>query len=116
MRQHQLDSLILVGIIGVGRKPPESGLTQGQLLELPVAVQPPRARVPSEVVAAVVRDDDLLTEAIVAVGVSSLTLAAPHPDQRQQREHRRIEVRAFTQVRGIGGDGKVLKGGEIPAH
>lgn len=61
-------------------------------------------------------DDNLLSEAVVAVGIPTLALTAPHPNQGQKGQHRPIEVRAFAQVSGIGWDGEVLEGGEIPPH
>ena len=41
MCQHQLNGLLFVGIIGIGREPPEAALAQGQPLELPVGIQAP---------------------------------------------------------------------------
>ena len=83
------------------------GLPQAGFLVVAGFGQPPRPRFPDQVVAAVVGHHDLLTEPIVALGSSALALAAPHADQRQQREQRIVQVGALAQVRGVGGDRQI---------
>ncbi|CAB4937355.1 unannotated protein [freshwater metagenome] len=49
------------------------------------------------------RDDDLLAEGIVGVrfGIVPLALTAPHADEWQQRQHRRVQIGAEPQVCGV---------------
>ena len=60
-------------------------------------------------------DHDLLAEPVVAVGSAALAFAAPHADQRQQRQQRVVEVGAFAQVGGIGGQRQVVEGRDVAA-
>ena len=52
-------------------------------------------------------NDDLLAETVITVGATTLALAAPHADERQQREQGVVEVRAFAKIGGIGRRRKV---------
>ena len=113
MGQQQLDGLDFAGIGGVVDEPPESGLTQRRALVLAGLGQPPRSGLPVEVVAAVVGDHDLLAEPVVAVGAAALALAAPHPDEGQQRQQGVVEVRALAQIRGVGGHRQIVEGRDV---
>ena len=55
------------------------------------------------------RDHDLLPEPVVAVGATAFAFAAPHADQRQQRQQGVVQIGAFAQIRGIGWDGQVVE-------
>ena len=90
------------GIVGVVDEPPEAGFPQAGLVVLAGFGQPPGPRLPVQVVAAVVGDDDLLAESVVAVRRAALALAAPDADQRQQRQQGVVEVGALAQVGGVG--------------
>jgi hypothetical protein len=68
-----------------------------------------RQGVPIQVVAAVVRDHDLLPEPVVAVGATAFAFSAPHADQRQQCQQGVVQIGTFAQIRGIGWDGQVVE-------
>ena len=70
------------GFVGIVDEPPEAGLAQRGLVVLAGLGQPPGPGFPDQVVAAVVRDHDLLAEPVVTARSASFTLAAPYPDQR----------------------------------
>ena len=58
-------------------------------------------------------DDDLLAESVVTVRAAALALAAPHADQRQQGQQRVVQVGAFAQVGGVGGQRQILEDGDV---
>ena len=58
-------------------------------------------------------DHDLLAEPVVAVGSAALAFAAPDADQGQQRQQRVVQVGAFAQVRGVGGDRQIVEGRDV---
>ena len=67
--QQQLDRLGLDGIGRVVDEPPEAGLAQTGRLVFAGVGQPPGPGLPVQIVAAVMGDDDLLAEPVVAVGI-----------------------------------------------
>ena len=116
MRQQQLDGLGLVLPVGIGRvvdEPPVTGLAQARTGVFAVLVEPPGAGIPVEVVAAVVRHDDLLTEPVVAGGIAAFAFAAPDADERQQGQQGVVEVRAFAQVGGVRGQRQIVEPGYV---
>ena len=86
MGQQQLDGLGLTRVGGVIDEPPETGLAQRGTVVGTGVVEPPLPGFPVQVVAAIVGRDDLLSEAVVAVGAAPLALTAPHTDEWQERE------------------------------
>ena len=58
-------------------------------------------------------DDDLLAEPVVAVRAAALAFAAPDADERQQRQQRVVKVGALAQVRGVGGQRKVVEDRDV---
>ncbi len=92
MRQQQLDGLRLGGIVRIVDETPETGLPQAGPVVFAEPVEPPRAGFPVQVVPAVVRHHDLLAEPVVAVRSAAFALAAPHPDQGQQRQQCIVQV------------------------
>ncbi len=81
---------------------------------LALGVEAPGPGLPIEVRAAVVRDDDLLTEGVVAVLVVSFTFAAPDTDEGgEKREEFGIDIRAEAQVCGVLRQRKVRQGRNV---
>ena len=113
MGQQQLDRLGLGWVVGIADKPPEARLAQAGFLVVARVVEAPGAGFPIQIVAAVVRDHDLLAEPVVTVGSAALAFAAPHADQGQQRQQRVIQVGAFAQVRGVGGNRQIVERRDI---
>jgi hypothetical protein len=111
--QQQLDGLGFAGVVGIPDEPPEPRLAQAGLLVLAGVIEAPGPGFPIQVVAAVVRDDDLLAESVVAVRSAALAFAAPHADEGQQRQQRVVEVGALAQVRGVGRKRQVVEGGDV---
>src|SRR5690606_19721469 len=110
--QQQFDDLV----VAVDADPPEAGLAQVGAVVLALVVEEPTARLPGQVVAAVVGDHDLLTEAVVAaLGIVALALTAPHADHRQQCEHGVVQIRAEPQIRGVLGQRKIRQRRNVAA-
>ena len=73
---------------------PVTALAQIGAHVLALGVEAPGPGLPIEVRAAVVRDDNLLTEGVVAGLVVSFTFAAPDTDEGEKREEFGIDIRA----------------------
>src|SRR5581483_1557965 len=99
MRGEQFDGVVVLG-------PPEAGLPGRRPDYIAVTVEQPRARLVTQKRSPVVADHQLLPEAKRAVDsrVDDLSLAPPDPDQRQQHEALRVQLRALPQVRGVTGN------------
>ncbi len=112
MGQQQFDGLRLVTpgrIVGIGHESPEAAFAQAGGVVFARFGQPPGPGVPVQVVTAVVGDDDLLTEPVVAMGIATFALTAPDADQRQQRQQRVVEFDAVAQVGGVGRHRQVVE-------
>ncbi len=57
---------------------------------------------------------DLLAERVVPVGAATGALTAPYADERQQGQQRVVEADALSQVRRVGGNGKIVERGKVP--
>ena len=92
---------------------PEAGLPQGRSVILAGLVEAPGACLPVQVVAAVVRDDDLLAEPVIAAwGCSPVPSPRQTPDQGQQGQQCVVEIGALAQIRRIR-DRDVIEGRDV---
>ena len=101
MGQQQLDGLRLGRVGRIVNEPPVPGFAQSRAVELAGLVEPPGPRFPVEKVAAVVGDDDLLAEPVVAIRAAALAFPAPHADQGQQSQERVVQIGTQSKVRGV---------------
>ena len=102
-----------VGSCGSFDEAPVTGFPQVGSLIVARIGEPPGPGFPVQIVAAVVRDHDLLPEPVVAVGPAALSFATPDADQGQQRQQGVIQVGAFAQVGGVGGDGQIVEDRDV---
>ena len=112
--QQQFDRLGLARVVvGIADKSPKARLAQARFLVSARCVKAPGAGFPVQKIAAVVRDHDLLAEPVVTVRSAALAFPAPHADQRQQCQQCVVEIGAFAQVRGVGGNRQIVEGRDV---